>query len=250
MKQSITRWALFIIIGLSLVSTAASPTSLSTAKEYSFELTSTYGDKDKFSFSVAEGGCIIAQVKDWSRSGTSGSTASQLALILNGSDRTSYYARIDGGYTSITPLWTSYSVPSSQVSKVNTWTISVVNFTKSGTAKGTLSLEYPPTQTPCELKVAVSRTSGQIDLGWVYTGRSFRGSFLIEHSTDGRNWSVISACTKTAPTALGTTSINYSCSDTRLTSGRTYYYRACAVSSGTVCDTRKYITPPKSVKVP
>jgi len=240
-----------MIIGLSLVSTAAGPAASAAAtNDYSFELTSTYGDQEKFSFSVAEAGCVIAQVKSWSRSGTSGLATSQLALILNGSDRTSYYAREDGGYTSNAPLWISYAVSSTQVSKVQTWTISVANFTQSGTAKGTLNLEYPPTQTPCELKVAVSRTKGQVDLGWVYAGRPFRGSFLIERSTDGRKWRVVTACTKFAPTSSVTTPKKYSCSDTRLTSGRTYYYRACAITSGTSCDTQKNITPPRAVKVP
>ena len=251
MKHSITRWILSIIVGLSLVSAAASPASPATAtKDYSFNLTSTYGDKDKFSFSVAESGCVIAQVKSWSRSGTSGSAASQLALILNGSDRSSYYARVDGNYANTTPLWTSYSVSSTQISNVQTWTISVANFTKSGTAKGTLNLEYPPTQTPCELKVAVSRTKGKIDLGWVYTGRPFTGSFLIERSTNGKTWSVISACTKSAPTSSTATSTKYSCSDTGLNSNATYYYRACSITSGSKCDTKKYITPATSVKVP
>ena len=251
MKHLFTQWMLSMIIGLSLISTAAGPAAPAAAtKDYSFELTSTYGDQEKFGFSVAEAGCVIAQVKNWSGSGTSESATSQLALILNGSDRTSNYAREDGSYTRNAPLWISYAVSSTQVSKVPTWTISVANFMQKGTAVGTLYLEYPPTQTPCELKVAVSRTKGQIDLGWVYTGSAFRGSFLIERSADGRKWSVVGACTRSAPASSGPTPNKYSCSDTRLTSGRTYYYRACAVTSGTVCATRKNITPSREVKVP
>ena len=250
MKQTISNLRVFILV-LALVSIAASPASLALdKKDYQFAVSSTYGDRDTFSFTLAEGGCIIAQVSTWSRTGSSGSTASQLALILNGADRTSSYARVDGSYTKLAPLWTSYSVSASQASKVKTWTVTVVNFTKSGTAEGTLSLEYPSTQTPCELKVTISRTRGQVDLGWVYSGRAFRGSFLIERSTDSKNWSVISACTKSAPTAAVTTPNKYSCSDTGLASARTYYYRACAVASGTACDTRKNITPPKEVTAP
>jgi hypothetical protein len=169
-------------------------------------------------------------------------------VIINGSDRTGYYARVDGSVSSVSPLWVSYAVVSTQVSRVKTWTVSVINFTKIGTAKGTLNLKYPPTQMPCELKVAPSRTKGQIDLSWIYTGKSFKGSFLVERSTDGKQWSVVRACKKSSPTALAA-STSYSCSDTGLKSSTAYYYRACAITSGSKCGTAD-MTPAISVKVP
>lgn len=233
MKLSTFRWRL-LMVGVVLISIAASSATL---KDYKFDVNSTYGDRDSFNFTATESGCIVAKITSWSPSTTGGSPASELALILNGSDRTDYYARKDGGYTSIVPLWTSYSVTSDQVDKVKQWTISVVNFTKKGTAKGTLNLEYPPTKMPCEFKITISRTKGQLDLSWVYTGKSFRGSFLVERTTDNNKWSVISACSKTAPSSSTTKSTSYSCSNTGLTSKAKYYYRACAITSGSVCGT-------------
>jgi len=153
------------------------------------------------------------QITSWSRSGTSGSAASQLVLGLNGSDRTTHYARLEGSASSIVPLWISYSVTSTEVSRVKTWTISISNNTKSGTAKGTVNLEYPSTNVPCELKAAASRTKGRIDLSWRYTGKSFKGFFLVERSTDGRTWSAVTVCQKSP-----SFSTSYSCSVTGLTS--------------------------------
>lgn len=263
MKRTASHWLALILLSalamsaVGLASPAARPkhipfdaltmgaaglvTPTARPNDFPFDVSSTYGDRDKFDFKVAEGGCILAQIISWTRSGTSGSSASQLALILNGSDRTGYYARVDGSSSSISPLWLSYAVSSSDVNRVKTWTISVVNFTRSGTAKGTINLEYPPTQVPCELKAAISHTKGAIDLGWRYTETSFKGSFLVERSTNGRTWSVVSACKKSR-----TSSTSYSCSDTGLKSGTTYYYRACAITSGSKCET-KNVTPPTRI---
>jgi hypothetical protein len=243
------RWLLVIILALALqASNLLKP--LASSWSFNFDVGSTFGDRDKFDFKVSESGCVLMQIKSWSRSGSSGSAASQLALILNGSDRTSNYARVDGSTTGIVPLWVSYAITSTQVSRVKTWTISVVNFTKSGTAKGTVYLEYPPTQMPCELKVASSRTKGQINLSWSYTGKSFKGYFLIERSTDGKQWSVVNGCKKSSPTSSTTTPIKYSCSETGLKSSTTYYYRACANTSGVKCETTNPTTPAMSQKAP
>lgn len=249
MNQSTFRLQILVII-LTLMSIAASPASPGmTTKDYNFDVGATFGDRDTFDFKVPVGGCIIAKITSWSPSGSNKTPASKLALILNGSDRSEYYSRIDGTTTIFVPLWTSYAVKTDQISKVKIWTISVVNFTKSNTAKGILSLEYPPTQTPCELKVAASRTKGQLDLSWVYTGKAFKGSFFIERSTDGKTWNVISSCKKAAPTSDSNSS-SYSCSDTGLKSSATYYYRACAVTSGSKCDAKSSITPARSIKAP
>jgi hypothetical protein len=139
--KSITSHRLALIILLALTLIAAGPASpAAIGQTFSFDVGSTFGDRDRFTFQVNRAGCIVAEIASWSRSGTRGSPASQLALILNGSDRSGYYARRDGA----APLRLSYSVSSSEVRRVRTWTISVVNFTKSGTARGTINLEHPP----------------------------------------------------------------------------------------------------------
>jgi len=220
-----------------------------TSSSYKFDVSSTYGDRDKFDFKVAESGCIIAKISSWTPSGSNKTPATSLALILNGSDRTGYYARADGTTTSIVPLWISYAVKIDEINKVKNWTISVANFTKKNSAKGTLSLEYPPANTPCQLKIATTKTKGKLDITWVYTGKPFRGSFLVERTTNGKTWSVIRGCTSKAPTSTAN-STGYSCSDTGLGSGSTYYYRACSITSGNKCDEKKYITPAIAVRVP
>jgi hypothetical protein len=247
MKQSTSKLQIFIIV-LALVSTAASPIFATTAKK-DFDVSAAYGDRDTFDITAAEGGCIIARIDSWTNSKSGEKPTTKLALILNGSDRTEYYARSDGNATNKTPLWVSYSVSSTQVSKVKKWSVAVVNFTKSGTAKGTLYLEYPPSQTPCQLEVAVSKIKGQVDLRWLYTGKPFKGSFLVERSTDGTKWSAVSVCKKSAPMSA-TSSSSYTCSDTRLNSGTIYYYRACAITTGSACDIKQNITPAKYVNVP
>jgi hypothetical protein len=139
------RLALIIML-LALALIAAGPASPPAVRQtFSFDVGSAFGDRDQFTFQVTGTGCIVAQVNAWSRSGTSGSPAGQLALILNGSDRPGYYARSDGS----APLKVGYAVSKSDVSRVRSWTISVVNFTKKGTAKGTITLEYPPNRLSC-----------------------------------------------------------------------------------------------------
>jgi hypothetical protein len=212
---------------------------------FSFDVSSAYSNKDAFKVPVTQAGCVLAQIKSWSPSSSRDTAASRLALMINGSDRTTAYAQQHGSASTIQPLWTSYAVAAADIKRVKTWTVSVSNFTRSGTAKGTVTVEYPPTRTPCELKVTASRTKGRVDLNWRYTGSSFRGFFLLERSSDGRTWSVVKGCT-TSPTTKVTT---YTCADTNLTSKTLYYYRACAISSGSKCGTTE-ATPAISVRAP
>lgn len=245
MKLTAFRWLAPIIL-LATLSAAGPASPPATTTAFSFNVGSTYGDREEFNFRVTEGGCILAQIASWSRSGTTGRAAEELALIINGPGSTRAYARNDGApSSSVLPLWTSYSIPSGTVSRAGTWTVSVVNFMGKGAAKGKIDIEYPQTRLPCELKATVSRTRGRIDLSWRYTGTSFGGSFLIERSTNGRTWSGVRACAKRS---LRST-ISYSCSDTRLRSGSTYYYRACAITSGSRCRMTN-LTPPVRVRAP
>ena len=246
MKRISLMWTALLpaAIGVVLAVSLASAAPAATKKSFTFDVGSAFGDSDRFSFTIPEAGCILAQVKSWARSGSSGTAASQLALILTGSDRTTHYARTDGTASSVLPLSASYAAESGDVTRVKTWTISIGNFTRSGTARGTLELEYPATLAPCQLRAAASRTPGRVDLSWRYTGKSFSGAFLVERSTDGATWSALSACKK----SRSTSTTSYACSDTGLRSGTRYYYRACT-STGTRCGTTN-ITPTTSARAP
>lgn len=245
MKPMAYRWAALLLLGVLILSAAKPAPPPTIKKAFRFELGAAYGDRDQFAFTVAESGCILAHINTWSRIGSTGSPARELALILNGSDRTGYYARDDGPASSRTPLWVSYAVSPGEISQVKTWTLSVINFTRRGTAQGTVNLEIPPTRMPCELKATVSRAAGQIDLSWRYTGHYFQGFFLVERSTDGRRWQEVAPCTQ----AVSTYTSNYACTDPGRTSGTSYYYRACVITSEAQCGPTN-LTPPVRVKAP
>jgi hypothetical protein len=118
----------------------------------------------------------------------------------------------------------------------------VINFMGNGAAQKAC----PSTTGLCDLKATASRTKGKVDLSWRYTGRSFRGFFLVERSTNRKTWSVVSTC-KRSPT---TTATSYACSDTGLRSGTTYYYRACASATGLQCGTTNLALVTPGVKAP
>jgi hypothetical protein len=102
----------------------------------------------------------------------------------------------------------------------------------------------PSNRTPCLLRAIPSQTKGKVSLSWRSNGIAFRGSFLVERSTNRSTWSAVSACGKTPTSAT-----RYYCTDSYLRSGTIYYYRACAVTSGFRCGTI-YLTPVTSVRVP
>ena len=206
----------------------------------SFSVGSTYGARTTISMTIKEQGCVWAQAT-WPTS----STAKTLALILNGPGSKSAYQRKDG--KSGVVLY--YGITESDAKKGTDWAINIANF-GGGTAKGQITIEYPPTQVPCDLKALASKTKGQIDLSWIYTGKPFKGSFLIERSADNKVWNVVSKCTMSAPASSKAALSSYSCVDSGLSSNNTYYYRACSITSGSKCDPKKYTTPTMSVKVP
>lgn len=247
MKRITSSWLilLMVVITLILVGTKLTlPTA--TVAAFPFEIGSDYDDNSEpFIVPVTQSGCILVQINSWSSASSIGTPASRLALMINGSDRTTAYARQDGSASAIEPLWASYAVSAQDIERVNKWTVSVSNFTRRGTATGYITVEYPPTRTPCELQATTSRIKERVDLNWRYTGSSFRGSFLVERSTDGRTWRVVKGCT----TFPKTTVTAYSCSDTSLTSGTLYYYRVCAIASGSKCGTRE-VTPATRVRAP
>lgn len=63
---------------------------------------------------------------------------------------------------------------------------------------------------------------GSIDLYWTYAGGAFPTTFLVERSINQTTWTPVAACSLSY-SRLG----DYSCTDSRLVSGRTYYYRIC-----------------------
>ena len=108
------------------------------ADTYSFSVSSTFGDRDIFNFTVNSVGTINGEAT-W----TGG--AANLALILNGPGQVGYYARKDGP----SPLSLSYTVTTTDLSKGTDWRLSIVNF-GGGEATGTVTIAYPtgPTPTP------------------------------------------------------------------------------------------------------
>jgi hypothetical protein len=111
----------------------------------------------------------------------------------------------------------------------------------AGKAESLLPRRTPtPIPLPCSLWASASRTRGTISLSWSCTStRSLSGYFLVERSTNKYYWYSVSTCNKW----ISRYTTRYSCSDTRLTSGRTYYYRLCQVPSSryTWCGT-DYLT--------
>ena len=81
-----------------------------------------------------------------------------------------------------------------------------------------------------EFRATPARARGRINVSWRYTGKGFNGSFVVERSTNGGAWRTIGACTQ-AVTGKGA----YGCSETGLSSGTAYAYRACMVSRGAAC---------------
>lgn len=250
MKSVASRYIVLVIailVGLTLI--AAGPNAPTAARDsFRFNLSSDYGDSDTSAdFTVLQAGCILAQIPSWTASGNT-QKAEELSLVLYGPDPSGYYARSDGSASNIVPLWTSYAVKSSEVGSRNNWRVSVFNFSKIGTAQGIVSFEYPPTQMPCEFRAAIprDRTSGKIVLSWRYTGVPFRDNFRVERSTNGRQWNVVRDCTK----GFSSQSDDYACADNSLTSGATYYYRACTTPSTDCTDLDATTTPPVSIRAP
>ncbi len=82
---------------------------------------------------------------------------------------------------------------------------------------------------------------GQINLNWRYTGKAFRGTFLVERSNNRTAWVPVTTCSLSYSTRIST----YRCADARLTSGRSYYYRVCIPASGSKTCTSTNATVPE-----
>lgn len=86
---------------------------------------------------------------------------------------------------------------------------------------------------------------GEIKLRWMYGGNAFRGAFLVERSANRRTWTPVTSCSLSY--SMRTTT--YACTDTKLTSGRAYYYRVCLPASGSKTCTSTNATVPRRTPV-
>jgi hypothetical protein len=84
---------------------------------------------------------------------------------------------------------------------------------------------------------------GQVNLNWRYTGKAFRGTFLVERSNNRTAWAPVTTCSLSYSTRIST----YRCTDARLTSGRSYYYRVCIPATGSkTCTSTNATVPAKT----
>jgi len=91
---------------------------------------------------ISEAGCIIARVEAWT-----GKTS--LTLTIRGGRQSSQPATANQG-----PLWVSYPVSANQTSQ--SWVVEALRGSGGDTLSGTLFVEYPPTQVPCQLAAKVN----------------------------------------------------------------------------------------------
>lgn len=231
---------LYLITVLTVLSIAAAPAQPNTTiTTVSFEVGARDTERFRHTVTVAEPGCILAQVDGWSAS-TGTTKAARLALIINGADQSGYYARKDGS----AGLVASYAVDAAKAARRLVWTFSVVNFSGRGTARGRMLLETPPTAMPCEFVALVGRVKGTASLRWRYTGKTLVRRFVAEQSENGNTWRAVAGC---APTQ--NSSGSYSCAVSQLTSGRTYHFRVCSITTATAgatsrCDAALVIKAP------
>ncbi len=123
-----------------------------------------------------------------------------------------------------------------------------VTATLRPTPRPTTRATATPTPTPAgivDFRAVASRLRGRVDLSWGYEGAAFDGSFLVERSTNGSVWRFVRDCIQPYDAAAKV----YKCSDTDLTSGTAYSYRACVVTYGTACASTD-VTESVTVKAP
>jgi hypothetical protein len=226
------------VFSLSIASTH--PTR-AASQDLPFDLLAQRGSSATITVRVETPGCILAQIRPWIASTPDGKKADRLQLTLRADNRTFPNAAISGPASQQVPLWLSYAAFPSDIGRVVTWTIGVSTLNNSGTARGVVRIEYPPTPTPCVLRAEA--IPGGVFLSWFYTGERFDGSFLIERSSNnGAAWRTVAGCT----TRVGNRS-SYSCTDETATEGN-YLYRACAITEGNTC-TASNVTPPVRIRL-
>lgn len=88
-------------------------------------------------------------------------------------------------------------------------------------------------------------TRGNVNLTWNYAGKAFRGTFLVERSTNRTTWTPVASCSY----SYSIRRTSYFCSDSKLTSGRGYYYRVCIPTAGSKTCTTANATVPQLTPV-
>jgi hypothetical protein len=96
-----------------------------------FKVNSQFGDRDVFEFNVNAMGKISIKA-NWA------GDAPQLTLILNGPSRVEF-ARKDGQ----PPVALTFVVTERTLEKGTNWKVSIVNFSRRGSAKGAIKISYP-----------------------------------------------------------------------------------------------------------
>lgn len=92
---------------------------------------------------------------------------------------------------------------------------------------------------------AAGEARGDVELGWNYGGKAFRGTFLVERSTNRTTWTPVTGCSL----SYSTRTKSYACTDSKLSSGRGYYYRVCIPATGSKTCTAVNAAVPKRTPV-
>lgn len=75
---------------------------------------------------------------------------------------------------------------------------------------------------------------------WNYLGKAFRGTFLVERSTNRTTWTPVTSCSY----SYSIRRTSYTCTDSKLISGRGYYYRVCIPDAGSkMCTSANAVVP-------
>jgi len=122
---------LSIWLGMQFLPAPEAVAAEQVVREIPFRLSSDFGDRKTSSFAVTAPGNIVLRV-DWRG-------AANLALVLNGPGQTGYYVRKDGK----SPLRAVYTVIRQDIQKRGHWTASIINFSRTNSASGSLRIEYP-----------------------------------------------------------------------------------------------------------
>ena len=130
------RYQAFCLFVLAVMLPLALTVGQAKTETHPFSVNANYGDSKVFSFEVKAAGTIRVQA-NWTGS------APRLALILNGPGQVGYYQRADGP----SPLTVTQEVTPAILAKGTAWSVSIVNFGRSGQAAGTIQLEYPEATT-------------------------------------------------------------------------------------------------------
>jgi hypothetical protein len=124
---------IFFVLGMGLLFLSLSNIYSQESKSqiFDFKLSAQFGDRNVFEFEVQGIGMIEAEAT-WT------GAAPTLSLILNGPGG-SAYARQDGK----SPLKLAYNLTQADLNLGTKWKISIVNFSRKGSAQGNVKIKYP-----------------------------------------------------------------------------------------------------------